>query len=45
MSIEELSPAEQQVMEVVWERGEVTAREARTALAEKRFPAAASAFS
>ena len=32
MSINELSPAEQQVMEIVWERGEVTAREACAAL-------------
>jgi predicted transcriptional regulator len=32
MNIDELSPAEQQVMEIVWERGEVTAREACTAL-------------
>lgn len=32
MRIEELSPAELQVMEIVWERGEVTAREARAAL-------------
>lgn len=32
MSIDELSPAELQVMEIVWARGEVTAREARAAL-------------
>ena len=32
MEIEELSAAEREVMEVVWDRGEVTAREARDAL-------------
>jgi len=32
MEIDELSPAEREVMEVVWHRGEVTAREARDAL-------------
>lgn len=32
MKIKELSGAELEVMEVVWERGEVTAREARDAL-------------
>jgi predicted transcriptional regulator len=32
MGIEELSGAEREVMEVVWDRGEVTAREARDAL-------------
>ncbi|WP_339735292.1 BlaI/MecI/CopY family transcriptional regulator [uncultured Gimesia sp.] len=32
MGITELSAAEQEVMEVVWDRGEVTAREAREAL-------------
>jgi len=32
MSIEELSPAERQIMEIVWARGEVTAKEAREAL-------------
>lgn len=32
MGIEELSAAEREVMEVVWDRGEVTAREAREAL-------------
>ena len=32
MGIEELSAAEREVMDIVWERGEVTAREARGAL-------------
>jgi predicted transcriptional regulator len=32
MPIEELSPAELQLMEIVWERGEMSAREARLAL-------------
>lgn len=32
MGIEELSSAEREVMKVVWDRGEVTAREARDAL-------------
>jgi len=32
MGVEELSAAEREVMEVVWDRGEVTAREARDAL-------------
>lgn len=32
MRIEELSGAEREVMELVWDRGEVTAREARDAL-------------
>ncbi len=32
MSIEELSAAERELMEIVWERGEVTARQARDTL-------------
>ena len=32
MGIEELSAAEREVMDIVWEQGEVTAREARDAL-------------
>jgi predicted transcriptional regulator len=32
MAIEELSAAEREVMEIVWDRGEVTAKEARDAL-------------
>jgi BlaI family penicillinase repressor len=32
MGVEELSPAERQLMEIVWKRGEVSAREAREAL-------------
>lgn len=32
MGVEDLSPAERQLMEIVWEQGEVSAREAREAL-------------
>jgi BlaI family transcriptional regulator, penicillinase repressor len=32
MHIDDLSPAERQVMQIVWERGEISASEARDAL-------------
>lgn len=33
---QELSPAQREIMEIVWERGEVSARDVRLALAETR---------
>jgi predicted transcriptional regulator len=36
LNLPDLSPAQREIMEIVWERGEVTANEVRSALSETR---------